>query len=98
MTEEMKEKILRQLRLKPRKLINEEDIGGYKAELYGDGRSVWGIAAGCRGDVTDIKGDLSGLRDDVSRLVGNVTGINASTPEIIPILEKAGKVIKQRAV
>ncbi len=97
MTEEIKKRILSQLILEPRELIHGESIGGYKAELYGDGKRVLGIA-NCRGDITDIEGNLSGLRDDVSRFVGCVNGIEGSANEIIEVLEKAGKVIKHRAV
>ena len=96
-SEEMRERILGQLTLKPRELIHGENIGGYKVELYGDAKRVWGIS-NCRGDVTNLEGNLYGLRDDVSRLVGCVNGIEASANEIIEILEKAGKVIKHRAV
>ena len=96
MEKEMEEMIIEQLLLKPRKLVNAEEIGGDKSCLFGNGKNVWGIAERVRGDVTDIDGSLSGVTGDVSRFVGCVTGINASDKEIIAVLEEAGKVIKQR--
>lgn len=97
-TEEMKEKILKQLTLKPRKLIHGENIGNSDG-LYGDGRDVWGEGTGKWGDITDITGDISGLGPgDLSQFVGCIDGIKASPQEIAAILEDAGKVIKRRAV
>lgn len=97
-TEEMKERILKQLTLKPRKLIHGENIENSDG-LYGDGKDVWGDATGNWGDITDITGDISGIgAGDLSWFVGCTTGIEASIPEMIAILEEAGKVIKQHAV
>jgi len=97
-TEETKKKILRQLTLKPRKLIHGENIKDSDG-LYGDGKGVWGDGTGKWGDVTDITGDISGIGSgDLSRFVGNINGIQASVPEIIALLESTGKVIKHRAV
>ena len=97
-TEETKKKILRQLTLKPRKLIHGENIKDSDG-LYGDGKGVWGDGTGKWGDVTDITGDISGIGPgDLSRFVGNMNGIKASIPEIIALLESTGKVIKHRAV
>lgn len=98
-TEEMKERILSQLTLKPRELIHGENIKNSDG-FYGDGRNAWGDGDGKWGDVTDISGDISGLGPgNLSRFVGCTTGIQASSiPEIIALLEKAGKVIKQRAI
>lgn len=98
MTEEMKERILKQLVLKPRELIHGDDIKNSEG-LYGDGKSVRGEGTGKWGDISDVEGDITGIGPgDLSRFVGDMTGIKASVPEIIAILEVAGKVIKHRAV
>ena len=97
-TEEMKERILKQLTLKPRVLVHGDDIKN-NSGLYGDGKGVRGEGTGKWGDITDIEGDISGLGPgDVSWFVGCLTGIQASIPEITAILEAAGKVIKHRAI
>lgn len=97
-TEEMKERILKQLTLKPRNLIHGESINN-SGGLYGDGKDVWGEGTGKWGDISDITGDISGIgAGDLSRFVGCTNGINASVPEIIALLETAGKIIKHRAI
>lgn len=94
----MKERILSRLTLKPRKLIHGENISNSDG-LYGDGKDVWGDGTGKWGDITDITGDITGLSaGDLSRFVGCTNGIQANIPEIIALLENAGKVIKHRAV
>ena len=97
MTEEMKERIIKRLQLKPKELINADNIGGDKSGLWGNGKGVWGIAEkGLKGDITNIWGCISGIGPgDISRFVGCVDGIEGSVDEIIEVLEKAKKVIKQ---
>lgn len=97
-TEEMKERILKQLTLKPRVLVHGENIKN-NSGFYGDGKNVRGEGTGKWGDVTDIEGDIAGIGPgDLSRFVGCMDGIKASPQEVIAILEAAGKVIKHRAV
>ena len=98
MNEEMKERILKQLTLKPRKLVHGEDIKNNEG-LYGDGKDVQGEGTGKWGDVSDVRGDITGIGPgDLSRFVGCMDGIKASPQEITAILEDAGKVIKHRAI
>ena len=98
MDEETKERILRQLTLKPRELIHGEDIKN-NSGLYGDGRGVRGEGTGNWGDVSNVKGDITGVGPgDLSRFVGCTTDIKTSVSEIIAILEDVGKVIKHYAV
>lgn len=98
MTEDMKERVLKQLTLKPRVLIRGENIAN-NSGLYGNGEYVSGDGTGKWGDVTDITGNISGIGPgDLSRFVGDMNGIQASALEIIALLEAAGKVIKHRAV
>ena len=95
---EMKERILKQLTLKPRKLIHGEDIENSDG-LYGDGRGVWGEGTGNWGDVSDITGNISRIGPgDLSRFVGSMDGIKGNVSEIIALLESMGKVIKHHAV
>lgn len=97
-SKEMKERILKQLTLKPRKLIHGESIKNSDG-LYGDGRDVWGEGTGKWGDITDIRGDISGLGSgDLSQFVGCTTKIDVGIPEMIAFLEDEGKIIKHRAV
>ena len=96
MTEKTKERILKKLLLKPKELINADNIGGDKSGLFGDGKNVWGIAKDVWGDITEIEGNISGITGDVSRFVGCLNGLEGSATEIIKILEEAGRVIKQR--
>lgn len=94
----MKERILKQLTLKPRELIHGENIKNSEG-LYGDGKNVQGEGTGKWGDITDIEGDITGIGPgDLSRFVGSMKGIQGSVPEITAILEDAGKVIKHRAI
>jgi len=94
----MKDRILKQLVLKPRELIHGEDIKN-SSGFYGDGRGVQGEGTGKWGDVSDIKGNITEIGPgDFSRLFGCMTDIKASVPEIIAILEDAGKVIKHSTI
>ena len=97
MENEMKERIIKQLQLRPKELTNAEEIGGDKSGLWGNGKEVWGIAQkGLKGDITNIRGCISGIGPgDISRFVGCVDRIEGSVDEIIEVLEKARKVIKQ---
>lgn len=98
MNEEMKERILKQLTLKPRELIHGNDIKN-SSGLYGDGKGVKGEGTGNWGDVSNVKGDITGIGPgDLSRFLGCMTDIKASVPEIIAILEEAKKVIKHRSI
>lgn len=96
LTREMKERILRQLTLKPRELIYGESIKN-NSGLWGNGKGLWGKGSNTIGDVTDIYGQLE-ITGDLSRFVGCVTGIKGSGSEIRKILEKAHKVVKHRAI
>ena len=96
MNEEMKKRILDQLTLKPRDLIHGDDIKN-NSGLCGDGRGARGEGTGKWGDVSNVTGDITEIGPgDLSRFLGCMTDIKASIPEIIAILEDAGKVIKRR--
>ncbi len=86
MDEEIKKKIISQLKLRVNKLFC-----GHNKECVCDNckKKISGDVSGISGDVSGISGDVSGIRGNASEISGDVSGIRGNASDIRKILEKA---------
>ena len=92
MIDEMKQRILMQLRLRKTVLFcghtSEGICDACRQNITGTVSDIQGDVSDIRGDVSYIWGDVSYIRGNVSDIRGNVSDISGTVSDIIAVLKE----------